>query len=242
MADPNRARIAIALLLSSGLHAGLLAGLALSGSGRDAAPPLLSGEGIHRIRAVPTPPPSLPPAAPLEPRELAREPLDTHLELSLPAAPALLPAASAWPSLPQAASPGREMATEPVLPPPIAAAPPEPLASARQERIALPEPPAAARESRAGSAAPLPLARIDPGYPRRCRILGHEGTALLTCRVGADGRVREARVLQSAGCPELDREARKALLEARFAPAQEGGVPVESTIDEVPIRFSLEPW
>ena len=65
-----------------------------------------------------------------------------------------------------------------------------------------------------------PLAPLRPRYPAWSRRLGHEGRALIGARVGADGRARDVRVVASSGFAELDREAARAVREARFEPAE----------------------
>ena len=52
---------------------------------------------------------------------------------------------------------------------------------------------------------------------------------LLRLKIGADGTVRDAQVVQSAG-PEADAAALKAVYRLHFNPAQQDGEPVESTI------------
>jgi protein TonB len=72
-----------------------------------------------------------------------------------------------------------------------------------------------------------------------CRRAGHKGTVLVRCEVGADGRVRAARVVRASACRELDAAAREALLAARFEPARQAGKAVASAV-EVPVVFQLE--
>jgi protein TonB len=55
-------------------------------------------------------------------------------------------------------------------------------------------------------------------YPSRARSLGIEGTVSIRVLVGADGRVKESRVLTGPGFG-LDEAARRALLRFRFRPA-----------------------
>jgi vitamin B12 transporter len=52
---------------------------------------------------------------------------------------------------------------------------------------------------------------------------------VLRLKVGADGAVRDAQVVQSAG-PKYDEAALKAAYRLHFNPAQADGQPVESTI------------
>ena len=52
---------------------------------------------------------------------------------------------------------------------------------------------------------------------------------ILRLKIGADGAVRDAQVVQSAG-PDADAAALKAVYRLHFTPAQRDGEPVESTI------------
>ena len=52
---------------------------------------------------------------------------------------------------------------------------------------------------------------------------------ILRLKIGVDGTVRDAQVVQSAG-PEADSAALKAVYRLHFNPAQQDGEPVESTI------------
>ena len=48
-------------------------------------------------------------------------------------------------------------------------------------------------------------------------------------KIGADGAVRDAQIVQSAG-PDVDDAALKAVYRLHFNPAQKDGDPIESTI------------
>jgi len=52
---------------------------------------------------------------------------------------------------------------------------------------------------------------------------------ILRLKIGADGVVRDAQIVQSAG-PEADAAALKAVYRLHFNPAQQDGEPIESTI------------
>jgi protein TonB len=77
-----------------------------------------------------------------------------------------------------------------------------------------------------------------PVYPHPCLLLGHEGLVLIEVRVGADGRVLEARVAQASACPDLDAAALAAVRAARYVPGRRNGAPIAMTILQ-PIRFEL---
>lgn len=77
-------------------------------------------------------------------------------------------------------------------------------------------------------------------YPGRARQLGAMGTAYVRVSVSRDGRVQQARLLQSSGDSSLDSEARDVILRiARFAPvpaSQCSGY--EIIVVDQPIRFA----
>ncbi len=112
-----------------------------------------------------------------------------------------------------------------VMPPPAAvpmASPPAPV----------PAPPQAFVEA-------MPRADNEPpDYPEHDRLLGHEGTVVLTVSVDAYGLVLAAELRTPSPHPGLNREALRAVRRWRFTPAQQDGVHVASTTD-VSIRFQL---
>ena len=67
-----------------------------------------------------------------------------------------------------------------------------------------------------------------PQYPAESLKNKREGTVSLSFLVGADGTVRDAKVIGSAGDPALDEAARSALVSCRFHAARIGGKPVEA--------------
>lgn len=80
--------------------------------------------------------------------------------------------------------------------------------------------------------ASVPRARADtcpqPDYPAESEAAGESGTVMLALRIGADGRVGEARVEESSGFARLDEAALAALRQCRFEPARANGKPVEA--------------
>lgn len=79
-----------------------------------------------------------------------------------------------------------------------------------------------------------------PPYPRRALRAGVEGTVLLEVLVDIDGRPLTVDVIGSSGDRELDRAARRQVLEQwLFQPAVRDGRPVQA-IGRVPVSFSLE--
>lgn len=76
-----------------------------------------------------------------------------------------------------------------------------------------------------------------PNYPPRLRRQGKEATVKLEIYIDADGRVREIRVLKSAG-EDFDRAAIAAIRASTFAPGNVDGKPVP-VLMRLPIRFRL---
>jgi protein TonB len=77
-----------------------------------------------------------------------------------------------------------------------------------------------------------------PAYPRRALRLEQEGRVILLLRVGADGRVTEARVSESSGHALLDEAALAAARAWILEPARRGDEAVAGSL-RVPIRFRL---
>ena len=80
--------------------------------------------------------------------------------------------------------------------------------------------------------------RIAPEYPRRARRMHREGVVTLELQIDADGRLTEARVLESAGYG-MEEAALKAVQNSTFEPASQGGMPVPSRAT-LNIRFRLQ--
>lgn len=83
-----------------------------------------------------------------------------------------------------------------------------------------------------------PLAAIEPRYPSREQMLGREGIVVLEVLVEADGRVRDARVVQSGGTG-FDGAAREAVVASQFRAARRAGEAVASRV-KVRIHFELD--
>jgi protein TonB len=77
-----------------------------------------------------------------------------------------------------------------------------------------------------------------PRYPTAAREQGLEGVVVLSVLIRQDGRVDDARVAISSGAIVLDQAALAAVRAWLFAPATQGGRPVESVV-EVPVKFAL---
>jgi TonB family protein len=76
----------------------------------------------------------------------------------------------------------------------------------------------------------------DPVYPALARESGTEGVVRVNVLVGRDGRVRDAKIVQSI--PMLDEPAQASARAAIFRPALWNGNPVSVWVT-IPIRFSL---
>jgi periplasmic protein TonB len=76
-----------------------------------------------------------------------------------------------------------------------------------------------------------PKVRSQPriAYPREAKEAGVEGVVVLAVAIGADGAVREVKVLSGPGYG-LDEAARRALLQFRFDAPTRGGEPVATEL------------
>ena len=84
----------------------------------------------------------------------------------------------------------------------------------------------------------IPLARVEPLYPRRARMMGMEGTVKLEFTITQTGTVRDIKVV-GADPPEVfDRAAMRALSKWKFKPKIENNAAVEQHAS-VQINFKL---
>ena len=83
---------------------------------------------------------------------------------------------------------------------------------------------------------PEPIEKVPPVYPDAARSAHVEGTVLTQALVGADGLVKDIRIIRSI--PDLDEAARTCVRLWRFKPARSHDQPVEVWV-AVPVRFSL---
>lgn len=86
--------------------------------------------------------------------------------------------------------------------------------------------------SGAASAADYPAAAdlkncARPEWPKEALRLEQQGKVTLEFLVGADGDVRDARILRSSGYPLLDVAAQEGIRRCRFKPATKDGQPIE---------------
>jgi len=78
-----------------------------------------------------------------------------------------------------------------------------------------------------------------PEYPGLARKRGYQGTVFLEALVGADGNVKDLRLLVSSGHPMLDKSALESVKKWVFKPGMRGGQRVEMWV-RIPIRFQLK--
>jgi TonB family protein len=229
----------IALLAALALHA-----LALLAVRVD--PGVLRPERPERpqriaVRLLPAPAPareeqtperSVPPA--VKPRPSVEK--ENQNQTSPRPAPAPLPDAAAREPLPAPAGPAEPVA--PAEPAPAATTPP---AAAASPAAAPPSTAAAtAAAGRLDDYLALVRARVEENkdYPAFARQLGQQGTVVVRARVGRDGRLLQAAVLNSSGHKQLDKAALAAVRGAgRFRPPTEFGL-TEVTVD-IPIAYKL---
>ncbi len=120
-------------------------------------------------------------------------------------------------------------------------------AEEEQRKPSPPSPPLAGPPRQQPLPAPVPVYQLTglprfihqerPNYPPRLRRQGKEATVKLEIYIDADGRVREIRVLKSAG-EDFDRAAIAAIRASTFAPGNVDGKPVP-VLMRLPIRFRL---
>ena len=76
-------------------------------------------------------------------------------------------------------------------------------------------------------------------YPRKARRKGCEGKVIVSFQIDPRGEVREIRLVQSCGYPELDEEGMATLRRASPFPSPLL-IEKEKLVLEVPILFKLE--
>lgn len=84
-----------------------------------------------------------------------------------------------------------------------------------------------------------PLYKKPPNYPRSAQIAGRGGFVLVDFTVTADGSVANATVVESKGGKSFEREALKAVLGFRYAPAVQDGELIETTGVKNLITFQM---
>ena len=109
-------------------------------------------------------------------------------------------------------------------------APPLPPAAEAATRNGEPDPNAYVATDEAAE----PVYTVRAPYPELARQSGTEGTVVVQALVGADGHVRDTRIVRSI--PMLNEAAVEAVKQWRFKPATTGGRPVATWVS-VPIPF-----
>ncbi|MBV9784342.1 MAG: energy transducer TonB [Acidisphaera sp.] len=163
--------------------------------------------------------------------------------------PAAAPPAAAPSPAPALPAPPQPQAQLPLpTPPPRKAAPPSPAPVAEQAADPMPS----IRLGDTGElgtglvsgdnvipAAPDSTVRNKPpAYPVEAARRGEEGDVILTIHVAPDGTPSAVDIAETSGSERLDRAARQAVLHWHFHPAQQGGLPIASTMP-LRIRFVL---
>ena len=85
----------------------------------------------------------------------------------------------------------------------------------------------------------LPIVRIDPQWPREALVDGIEGYVVVEVTIGADGSVKDVRVIQSEPRRMFDRNVIRAVLKWKFKPRIINGVPVERKAIQM-LEFTLD--
>jgi TonB family protein len=85
--------------------------------------------------------------------------------------------------------------------------------------------------------APRAIYTPEPEFSEEARKAKYQGVVVLEIIVGADGRVRNPRVVRSLGMG-LDEKAREKVLTWKFAPATKDGRPVAVEMN-IEVSFNL---
>ena len=199
---------------------------ALSDSGFDAGAPVVMIELPEAPAAFATPPTELAPG-PTEPESEQTPPPKEETKPPEEVAEVALPA----PEPPKPEPPAEEkpptavpsVAMVPTIPaPPVAGAAVEPSAAIRRWENGL-------------------VAHIErfKRYPAEARARGEHGLARVAFTVDRDGWVRESRILETSGSPELDRECLAMLARAQPVPKPPRQVQTSELSFVVPVRFNI---
>jgi periplasmic protein TonB len=255
----RRPRIAIAALVSVGLHLMLIAGIVLWMQ-RSHSIALVPAENPATVELVMSPPGGEPAAA-------AAAPADKPSEKS-PAPETSQETAAVSPTPTVAPAPAEEPAPAVATPPPPAPAaptadePPPPAPSA--EAPAAPPPPAPPAPKPAENKLTFDFAQAEsdtnawvtgssvlppspdikfhnrkPSYPMAAAQRGEQGTVVLLIHVTAEGVVTDVEVARSSGFPTLDRAASDAVQTWHFLPSIKDGAPAPSDV-QFGFVFSLD--
>jgi len=87
---------------------------------------------------------------------------------------------------------------------------------------------------------PVVILRVPPVYPDEARKNGIQGEVQVQILVGADGSVKEAKVIKNeSGAKDLEKAALEAVNKWKFEPGKLNGKSVEVNVI-IPIRFKLQ--
>jgi periplasmic protein TonB len=199
---------------------------ALSDSGFDAGAPVVMIELPEAPAAFAAPPTELTPG-PTEPEtertptpKEETKPPEEVAEVALPEPEPLKPEPPAEEKPPTAAP---SIAMAPAIPaPPVAGAAVEPAAAIRRWESAL-------------------VGHIErfKRYPAEARARGDHGMARVAFTIDRDGWVRESRILETSGSPELDRESLAMLARAQPMPKPPRQAQTSELSFVVPVRFNF---
>jgi protein TonB len=101
-----------------------------------------------------------------------------------------------------------------------------------------PPPSERAQEFYAFDEPPMLIKSVSPRYPDLARQAGIEGTVLIEVLVNEEGKIDQARVIQSDVTPAMEKAALEAAKKFLFKPAKQRTVPVPARM-AIPIRFKL---
>jgi protein TonB len=209
------------IALSLALHA---AAFYAKGLHAPAKPAMQTGRTVVQLTLLPTAASKA--AAPVQPP--AETPAETVVEPLAETQPAQQPE----PVLAPAPVPVAEPTPEPALP----EAEPETLAETATADA--PEQIAALQEEKGVVTEAMPVAGINPSYPRMSQRRGEQGTVVLSIKVLANGTAGNVAVLESSGFRRLDDAAIAAAQKARYIPAKKNGRHVDSELIQ-PLVFEL---
>lgn len=133
---------------------------------------------------------------------------------------------------PKAGSSSGNTGTSAAAPPKAAPAPPPPAP-------VTPPPPKEEPKPKGETKGPRMIRQTKPAYPSDAKDDGVEGTVVMLITVGKNGKISQAKVVDSAGDRRLDRAAEQTVKKWEYEPALRDGVPVESTI-RVRVQFNIE--
>jgi TonB family protein len=88
-----------------------------------------------------------------------------------------------------------------------------------------------------GVTEPRLIYKTDPEYSEEARKAKYQGTVVLACVVGTDGKPRQLTVQRSLGMG-LDEKALEAVRNWKFSPAEKDGKPVAVAVN-VEVQFRL---